>query len=95
MCFPDKVIGSVLKFAFSSFFQFAIKNRFKHRSTEFPKREHWLDWAKEKYDVSDHYHHSVPSDLLESEHPQLQFILLSLHGQSYYLYLRNLYQHVK
>lgn len=29
---------------------FAIKNRFKHRSTEFPKREHWLDWAKEKYD---------------------------------------------
>ncbi|ELK14930.1 Solute carrier family 15 member 1 [Pteropus alecto] len=31
---------------------FAIKNRFKHRSTEFPKREHWLDWAKEKYDGS-------------------------------------------
>ncbi|XP_044525281.1 solute carrier family 15 member 1 [Gracilinanus agilis] len=29
---------------------FAIKNRFKHRSKEFPKREHWLDWAKEKYD---------------------------------------------
>nr|XP_020819722.1 solute carrier family 15 member 1 isoform X2 [Phascolarctos cinereus] len=29
---------------------FAIKNRFKHRSKEFPKRKHWLDWAKEKYD---------------------------------------------
>ncbi|KAF6084881.1 solute carrier family 15 member 1 [Phyllostomus discolor] len=29
---------------------FAIKNRFSHRSKEFPKREHWLDWAKEKYD---------------------------------------------
>lgn len=32
--------------------QFAIKNRFRHRSKEFPKREHWLDWASEKYDVS-------------------------------------------
>ncbi|XP_062957585.1 solute carrier family 15 member 1 [Cynocephalus volans] len=29
---------------------FAIKNRFRHRSKKFPKREHWLDWAKEKYD---------------------------------------------
>ncbi|NXS32340.1 S15A1 protein, partial [Pomatostomus ruficeps] len=29
---------------------FAIKNRFWHRSKEFPKREHWLDWASEKYD---------------------------------------------
>lgn len=29
---------------------FAIKNRFRHRSKEFPKREHWLDWAREKYD---------------------------------------------
>ncbi|XP_027709914.1 solute carrier family 15 member 1 isoform X2 [Vombatus ursinus] len=29
---------------------FAIKNRFKQRSNEFPKRKHWLDWAKEKYD---------------------------------------------
>ncbi|XP_010179823.1 PREDICTED: solute carrier family 15 member 1 [Mesitornis unicolor] len=28
---------------------FAIKNRFRHRSKEFPKREHWLDWASEKY----------------------------------------------
>lgn len=32
--------------------QFAIKNRFRHRSKAFPKREHWLDWASEKYDVS-------------------------------------------
>lgn len=54
MCFPDKVTSSVLKFAFSSLLQFAIKNRFRHRSKEFPKREHWLDWAQEKYDVSDH-----------------------------------------
>ncbi|KAK2541354.1 Slc15a1 [Columba guinea] len=30
---------------------FAIKNRFRHRSKEFPKREHWLDWASEKYDT--------------------------------------------
>lgn len=30
--------------------QFAIKNRFRHRSKEFPKREHWLDWASDKYD---------------------------------------------
>ncbi|XP_015270589.1 PREDICTED: solute carrier family 15 member 1 [Gekko japonicus] len=28
---------------------FAIKNRFKYRSKEYPKREHWLDWAREKY----------------------------------------------
>ncbi|XP_005374129.1 PREDICTED: solute carrier family 15 member 1 [Chinchilla lanigera] len=29
---------------------FAIKNRFRHRSKEFPMRKHWLDWAREKYD---------------------------------------------
>uniref|UniRef100_A0A8C6CI56 Solute carrier family 15 member 1 n=1 Tax=Monodon monoceros TaxID=40151 RepID=A0A8C6CI56_MONMO len=29
---------------------FAIKNRVRHRSKKFPKREHWLDWANEKYD---------------------------------------------
>ncbi|CAK6442764.1 unnamed protein product [Pipistrellus nathusii] len=29
---------------------FAIKNRFRHRSKDFPKREHWLDWAREKYE---------------------------------------------
>ncbi|TSM68853.1 Solute carrier family 15 member 1 [Bagarius yarrelli] len=29
---------------------FAIKNRYKHRSSKFPSRQHWLDWAEEKYD---------------------------------------------
>ncbi|XP_014455978.1 solute carrier family 15 member 1 isoform X1 [Alligator mississippiensis] len=29
---------------------FAVGNRFRHRSKQFPKREHWLDWASEKYD---------------------------------------------
>ncbi|KAB1283564.1 Solute carrier family 15 member 2 [Camelus dromedarius] len=28
---------------------FAISNRFKNRSGDVPKREHWLDWAAEKY----------------------------------------------
>ncbi|ROL41774.1 Solute carrier family 15 member 1 [Anabarilius grahami] len=29
---------------------FAVNNRFKHRSKQYPKREHWMDWAEEKYD---------------------------------------------
>ncbi|CAN9498342.1 unnamed protein product [Ophioblennius macclurei] len=29
---------------------YAIKNRFRHRSSQYPKREHWMDWAEEKYD---------------------------------------------
>ncbi|XP_028323840.1 solute carrier family 15 member 1-like [Gouania willdenowi] len=29
---------------------FAVKNRFRHRSSQYPKREHWMDWADEKYD---------------------------------------------
>ncbi|KAM9342187.1 solute carrier family 15 member 1 [Pholidichthys leucotaenia] len=29
---------------------FAVKNRFRHRSKQYPKREHWLDWADDKYD---------------------------------------------
>ncbi|XP_041662318.1 solute carrier family 15 member 1 [Cheilinus undulatus] len=29
---------------------FAIKNRYRHRSKQYPKREHWMDWAEEKYD---------------------------------------------
>ncbi|XP_065149244.1 solute carrier family 15 member 1 isoform X1 [Paramisgurnus dabryanus] len=29
---------------------FAIRNRFRHRSSRYPKREHWMDWAEEKYD---------------------------------------------
>ncbi|KAM6222311.1 solute carrier family 15 member 2 isoform 2-T2 [Rhynchocyon petersi] len=28
---------------------FAVSNRFKNRSEDAPKREHWLDWAAEKY----------------------------------------------
>ncbi|XP_063790117.1 solute carrier family 15 member 2 [Pseudophryne corroboree] len=28
---------------------YAIKNRWNHRTKSFPKREHWLDWASEKY----------------------------------------------
>ncbi|XP_044522682.1 solute carrier family 15 member 2 isoform X2 [Gracilinanus agilis] len=28
---------------------FAISNRLKNRSREIPKRNHWLDWAEEKY----------------------------------------------
>ncbi|XP_043360872.1 solute carrier family 15 member 2 isoform X2 [Dermochelys coriacea] len=28
---------------------FAIRNRLKNRSKQIPKREHWLDWASEKY----------------------------------------------
>ncbi|KAB0403784.1 hypothetical protein E2I00_014721 [Balaenoptera physalus] len=50
MCCTDKGISSVLKLDCSSFLQFAIKNRIRHRSKRFPKREHWLDWATEKYD---------------------------------------------
>ncbi|KAM6945800.1 solute carrier family 15 member 1-like [Aplochiton taeniatus] len=29
---------------------FAVKNRFRNRSSQIPKREHWMDWANEKYD---------------------------------------------
>ncbi|KAF4111991.1 solute carrier family 15 member 1b [Onychostoma macrolepis] len=29
---------------------FAVKNRFNHRSKQYPKRQHWMDWAEEKYD---------------------------------------------
>ncbi|XP_048124616.1 solute carrier family 15 member 1b isoform X1 [Alosa alosa] len=28
---------------------FALKNRFKHRSSQYPSREHWMDWAEDKY----------------------------------------------
>ncbi|XP_051479051.1 solute carrier family 15 member 2 isoform X3 [Apus apus] len=28
---------------------FAIKNRLQNRSRQIPKRDHWLDWASEKY----------------------------------------------
>uniref|UniRef100_A0A3B4ZSF5 Solute carrier family 15 member 1-like n=1 Tax=Stegastes partitus TaxID=144197 RepID=A0A3B4ZSF5_9TELE len=29
---------------------FAIRNRYRHRSKQYPKRTHWMDWAEEKYD---------------------------------------------
>ncbi|XP_067109443.1 solute carrier family 15 member 1 [Osmerus mordax] len=29
---------------------FAVKNRFRHRSSQYPKRQHWMDWAEEKYE---------------------------------------------
>ncbi|XP_073520296.1 solute carrier family 15 member 1 [Phyllobates terribilis] len=29
---------------------FALSNRYKNRSKSIPKRDHWMDWAKEKYD---------------------------------------------
>uniref|UniRef100_A0A6I8MZJ2 Solute carrier family 15 member 2 n=1 Tax=Ornithorhynchus anatinus TaxID=9258 RepID=A0A6I8MZJ2_ORNAN len=29
--------------------QFALSNRLRNRSSQIPKREHWLDWAAEKY----------------------------------------------
>ncbi|XP_029385891.1 solute carrier family 15 member 1 [Echeneis naucrates] len=29
---------------------FAIGNRYRHRNKQYPKREHWMDWAEEKYD---------------------------------------------
>ncbi|XP_051881773.1 solute carrier family 15 member 1-like [Pristis pectinata] len=29
---------------------FAIKNRFRHRSKQYPRRQHFMDWASEKYD---------------------------------------------
>ncbi|XP_029308523.1 solute carrier family 15 member 1b [Cottoperca gobio] len=29
---------------------FAIKNRFRHRASEFPKRDHWMDWSEERFD---------------------------------------------
>ncbi|XP_074839213.1 solute carrier family 15 member 1 [Carettochelys insculpta] len=41
--------GNIM-FQVSQCIGFAIKNRLKHRSKQFPKREHWLDWASEKYD---------------------------------------------
>ncbi|CAB1433190.1 unnamed protein product [Pleuronectes platessa] len=28
---------------------FAIKNRYRHRSKRYPKKQHWMDWAEAKY----------------------------------------------
>ncbi|XP_074070723.1 solute carrier family 15 member 2 [Macrotis lagotis] len=40
--------GNIM-FKVSKCIWFAISNRLKNRSSEIPKREHWLDWAEEKY----------------------------------------------
>uniref|UniRef100_A0A8D3E4U9 Solute carrier family 15 member 1a n=1 Tax=Scophthalmus maximus TaxID=52904 RepID=A0A8D3E4U9_SCOMX len=29
---------------------FAVKNRYRHRSKQYPKKQHWMDWAEDKYD---------------------------------------------
>ncbi|MBN3316088.1 S15A1 protein, partial [Atractosteus spatula] len=29
---------------------FALKNRWRHRSSQYSKRNHWMDWAEDKYD---------------------------------------------
>ncbi|XP_035531964.1 solute carrier family 15 member 1 [Morone saxatilis] len=29
---------------------FAVKNRYRHRSSQYPKKEHWMDWAEDKYE---------------------------------------------
>uniref|UniRef100_UPI0037E95857 solute carrier family 15 member 1b n=1 Tax=Semicossyphus pulcher TaxID=241346 RepID=UPI0037E95857 len=29
---------------------FALKNRYRHRSIQYPVRIHWMDWAEEKYE---------------------------------------------
>ncbi|KAG7271404.1 hypothetical protein CRUP_031216 [Coryphaenoides rupestris] len=29
---------------------FAVKNRFRHRSKQYPKKAHWMDWAETKYE---------------------------------------------
>ncbi|KAF3843220.1 hypothetical protein F7725_002069 [Dissostichus mawsoni] len=39
------IMGSVCKCI-----GFAIKNRYKHRSKQYPKRQHWMDWSEEKYE---------------------------------------------
>ncbi|KAM3935535.1 solute carrier family 15 member 1 [Leptodactylus fuscus] len=41
--------GNIIVKVFSCI-SFAIKNRYRNRSKSIPKREHWMDWASEKYD---------------------------------------------
>ncbi|KAM4626118.1 solute carrier family 15 member 2 [Discoglossus pictus] len=40
--------GNILGSVFKSI-GFAISNRWRHRSKQYPKREHWMDWATEQY----------------------------------------------
>lgn len=49
MYYKDKPQGNIMG-AVCRCIGFAIKNRFKHRSSRYPKREHWMDWAEEKYE---------------------------------------------
>lgn len=49
MYYKDKPQGNIMG-AVCRCIGFAIKNRFKHRSKRYPKREHWMDWAEEKYE---------------------------------------------
>uniref|UniRef100_A0A8C0JXP0 Solute carrier family 15 member 2 n=1 Tax=Canis lupus dingo TaxID=286419 RepID=A0A8C0JXP0_CANLU len=48
---------------------FAISNRFNNRSGDIPKRQHWLDWAAEKYPVN------FPNNLACSFFLQKQLIM--------------------
>lgn len=49
MYFKDKPQGNIM-LAVCKCIGFAIKNRYKHRNKHYPKREHWMDWAEEKYE---------------------------------------------
>uniref|UniRef100_A0A4W5Q041 Solute carrier family 15 member 1b n=1 Tax=Hucho hucho TaxID=62062 RepID=A0A4W5Q041_9TELE len=52
-CYPLAfgVPAALMVVALSEYCYPPIKcNRFRHRSKKFPKREHWMDWADEKYD---------------------------------------------
>ncbi|XP_053545770.1 solute carrier family 15 member 2 [Bombina bombina] len=40
--------GNILSSVFKCI-GFALKNRWRHRSKQYPKRKHWMDWASEKY----------------------------------------------
>lgn len=40
--------GNILSDVFKCIW-FAIRNRWRHRSSQYPKRQHWLDWAEEKH----------------------------------------------
>uniref|UniRef100_A0A3Q2C9H8 Solute carrier family 15 member 1a n=1 Tax=Cyprinodon variegatus TaxID=28743 RepID=A0A3Q2C9H8_CYPVA len=49
MYYKAKPEGNIM-FKVSKCIGFAIKNRYRHRSKQYPKKEHWMDWAEEKYD---------------------------------------------
>lgn len=49
MYFKDKPQGNIM-LDVCKCIGFAIKNRYRHRSKRYPKREHWMDWAEEKYE---------------------------------------------